>query len=212
MTAAQPAPPRVFLVEDHPTVCLGLRLLLEQAGIQVCGEAQDCERALEALRDPTADLAIVDLSLGGEDGLDLLRSLAKKAPALPLLVYSMHEDATHVSRAFKAGARGYVTKRESADTLVHCIRECLAGRSFASPRAAQSLAEVPAGTSGTTECLSLQEQKVYDQLGQGFSLQEIATQLGVSRSTVETYFGRIQVKLGLQDMRELRRHAIAHRP
>ncbi len=206
---------RVLLVEDHPAVCMGLRLLLEQNGLRVCGEARNGEQALQALSESRAvlvmpDLVIIDLSLGEEDGLVLLRHLARQDPELPLLVYSMHEDAARVNRAFKAGARGYVTKRETGEVLVRAVRECLAGRTFKSPRAAQSLAEVP-GEGAAPEPLSLQEQKAYDLLGDGRSVGEIAEQLAVSRRTVETYFGRIQVKLGLVGMRELRRHAITGR-
>lgn len=205
------AAPRVFIVEDHPAVCAGLRMLIEQDGIHVCGEAPDGTRALESLRGLQADLVLVDLSLGDEDGIDLLRRLAEQAPGLSLLVYSMHEDAARVTRAFKAGARGYVTKREAAEVLSRAVLECLAGRTFISPRAMQSLAEVPQSR-GAAEPLSVQEQKVYDLLGQGFSVQEITQRLELSRRTIETYFGRIQVKLGMHGMRELRRHAVAHRP
>ncbi len=211
VSGGSPCGPRVFLVEDHPAVCLGLRLLLEQNAIQVCGEARDGEHALKALGEVRGDLVIVDLSLGAEDGLVLLRRLAKQAPGLPLLVYSMHEDASRVAGAFDAGARGYVTKRESAEALVTAVLECLAGRTFASPRAAQSLADAPRARAAA-EPLSLQERRVYDLLGQGFSAGEITERLELSRHTVETYFGRIQVKLGLHGMRELRHHAATRRP
>lgn len=205
------ARPRVFLVDDHPAVCLGLRLLFEQNGLQVCGDAGDVARALSALRDAPADLVVVDLTLGAEDGLELLRRLAKEAPGARVLVYSMHEDATRVRRALEAGARAYVTKRESPELVLTAASECLAGRAYVSPRAAQGLAHVP-GSAAAVEPLSQQELKVYELLGEGFSVAEIAQRLAVGRRTVETYFVRIQTKLGLQGMRELRRHAVARRP
>ncbi len=202
--------PRVMIVEDHPAVCAGLRLLLEQSGIQVCCEAHGIAQALEPLRSAPADLVMVDLALGDGDGLDLLRLLSKQSPGLPLLVYSMYEDASHVTQAFRAGALGYVTKREAADVLAHAIRECIAGRSFMSPRAAQGVPESGHGQA-YPEPLSHRELAVYDLLGDAYSVQEIADKLELSRRTVETYFGRIQVKLRLPGMRELRRHAVAHR-
>jgi DNA-binding NarL/FixJ family response regulator len=209
MTGATSGAPRVFIVDDHPAVSMGLRLLLEQEGISVCGEARDTAGALAQIEASPADLVMVDLSLGDEDGVILVERLAERAPTVPLLVYSMHETASEISRAFAAGARGYVTKREAPGLIARAVRECLAGRTFVSPRAARSLDERP-GVSESAEPLSLQEQRVYDLLGQAASVQEIAEKLEVSRRTVETYFGRIQVKLRLADMRELRRHAVAH--
>lgn len=134
---------RVFLVDDHPAVREGLRLLLRQAGIDVCGEAADAAGALGAVRDAAPDLVMVDLSLGEESGLPLLRALGGAAPGVPLLVHSMHEDPFHVQQALAAGAAGYVTKREVASLLAHAIGELLEGRQYTSPRAAQALAPAP---------------------------------------------------------------------
>ena len=132
------APIRVYLVEDHPAVRQGLRLMLELDGMHVCGEAEDARTALTEIQVAAPDLVMVDLSLGEDSGLDLIRALAQRWPELPTLAYSMFEDTLHVKRAFGAGARAYVTKREAPEILVQAIQECLAGRTFASPRVARS--------------------------------------------------------------------------
>lgn len=206
MSGAGPAGPRILLVEDHPTVRLGLRQLLAEQGLEVWREVEDVSGALALLREAAADLVILDLALGSEDGLDLLR----QRPELPMLVYSMHEDAAHVNQAFRAGARGYVTKRDPVDVLGEGIRQCLAGQKFASPIASRSLAEAPECARALQD-LSPQEQRVLELLGQGFTIQIIAAELGVSPRTVETYCGRLQVKLGVSGMKELRIYAAAHR-
>lgn len=197
---------RVYLVEDHPAVRVGIRLLLSEAGMEVCGEASSIQQALEGIAAQPVDLVIVDLSLGGEDGLDLVRELT-----VPALVYSMFEDAAHVTRAFSAGARGYLTKRDAAEVLPDAIRTCLAGQRYTSPAAAQGLADAPEVLE-QAEKLSLQEQRVLDLLGQGFTTQAIAARLDLSPRTVESYFSRLQVKLGLSGMKALRLHAVANRP
>lgn len=197
---------RVLLVEDHPAVRVGLRMVLEQLGLQVCGEAEDVRGALEALRASPADLVIVDLSLGGEDGLDLLQQCSDT----PLLVYSMFEDAAHVTQALRAGARGYVTKRDATEVLGEAVRRLLAGERYVSPRAEMRLAEAPECLQAL-EKLSLQEQRVLEMLGQGFTPQLIAAQLAVSPRTVETYCGRLQIKLGVSGMKELRIYAATRR-
>jgi DNA-binding NarL/FixJ family response regulator len=201
---------RVLLVEDHPAVRQGLRLMLEDEGIQVCAEADHGDEALLGAAREAPDLAVIDLALGDEDGLELLARFGRERPGLTLLVYSMFEDAEHVGQALAAGALGYVTKREAADVLAQAIRECTAGRRYLSPRVGSERAQggAPAGLLGT---LSLQERQVYQLLGQGFSTSAIAARMDLSPRTVESYFARIQGKLELEGMHALRRHAYALR-
>ena len=201
-------PIRILVVDDHPAVREGLALLLSTEGIEVCAEAERRADALELLENSRPDLAIVDLSLDGEDGTLLVAGL--KARGVPSLIYSMHGDARHVSSAFAAGALGYVTKSEFRGVLVEAIRAVFAGRRFVSPRAAVALAEKASGPprDAALDLLSGQEREVYRLLGEGEGTHEIAALLGISTHTVESYFSRIQVKLGLEGMRDLRHRAI----
>lgn len=201
---------RVLVVDDHPAVRQGLALLLEPEGITVCAEAENRVQALDRLKGRSPDLALVDLSLGDDDGLPLIVELSKLG--LPCLVYSMHEDGRHVENAFSAGARGYVTKREVHRVLVEAIAEVAAGRRFVSPRAAAALADqVAAGNADRClEGLSSQEKQVYQLLGEGNTTKAIAASMNISTRTVESYYTRILVKLALEGMGELRRHAILH--
>ena len=203
--------PRVFLVDDHPGVRVGLRLLLAQAGIAVCGEADGPAGALGGVREAAPDLVVVDLSLGEESGLSLLRTLDGVLPGVPLLVYSMHEDPFHVQQAMSAGASGYVTKREVAELLVHAVGELAAERPYMSPRAAQAPHAAPP-SAVPPEPLSTRELEVYGFLGRGYSTLAIAGELGVSQRTVGSYYARILKKLGVAGMEALRRRAAMDRP
>jgi len=182
----------------------GVRLLLEQAGLELCGEAETRAGALELLASVHPDLLLVDLSLGEESGLQLIRALPQGG-APPVLVYSMHEDWLHVHQALQAGARGYVTKRELGDVLLEAIQALLAGGAFTSPRAARAVTEGPMSVNleGILQ-LSAQEMEIFSLLGTGQGVGDIADAKGVSRKTVESYCGRMQVKLGLKGMKELR--------
>lgn len=195
--------PRILLVEDHPLVRDGLRMLLEQAGMEICGQAETPAEARAALALERPDLLMVDLSLGGESGLDLIRQLPDGGA--PALVYSMHEDWLHVRLAFQAGAKGYVTKREVGDVLMEALRILLAGGVYASPRAARAICETTPGLrlEGMEE-FSGQENEILNLLGRGLGVGEVAQFMEISRKTVESYCARMQVKLNLQGMKELR--------
>lgn len=213
MSADQTAveePIRILLVDDHPAMREGLALLLAPEGITVCASASSSADALALASAIPPDLALVDLSLGSENGLALIADL--HARGVPTLVYSMHEDAGHVESAFSAGALGYVTKRELHRVLVDAIREVAAGRRSLSPNAGVVLAErvTRPPASDFEQELSAQERQVFRLLGQGEGIREIAETMGISPRTVESYCARIQDKLGLDGMRELRRHAITH--
>lgn len=204
------APIRMLVVDDHPALCEGLALLLAPEGITVCADARTAADALAQAVTSRPDVALVDLSLGGDDGLTLVADL--HARGLPILVYSMHEDARHVEGAFAAGALGYVTKRELHRVLVEAIRLVAAGGRFVSPNAALALAEhhIEPATHDNERLLSDQERQVYHLLGQGESTQAIAEVMSISPRTVESYYARIQDKLELTGMHALRRHAITH--
>jgi len=201
---------RVLLVDDHPAVREGLALLLAPDGIDVVAEASAHAEALARVKERRPDLAIVDLSLDSEDGATLIADL--RARDVPALAYSMHNDARHVEGAFAAGALGYVTKRELHDVLVQGIREVAAGRQFVSPVAAVALAQraTQSRKGPGAGDLSQQERQVYQLLGNGEGTYEIASALNISTRTVESYYARIIVKLGLNGMYELRHHAITH--
>jgi len=201
---------RVLLVDDHPAVREGLALLLAPDGIDVVAEASAPAEALARVKERRPDLAIVDLSLDTEDGAALIADL--RARDVPALAYSMHKDAWHVEGAFAAGALGYVTKRELHEVLVQAVRQVAAGRQFVSPVAAVALAQRATKWQAETGVrdLSQQERHVYQLLGSGEGTYEIAAALKFSTRTVESYYARMIVKLGLNGMYELRHHAINH--
>ncbi len=199
---------RILVVDDHPAVRQGLVFMLSSEGIEVCAQAGGRADALARVEESRPNLAIVDLSLEGEDGVALIADL--RARDLPVLVYSMHNDATRVGSAFSAGALGYVTKRELQPVLVQAIREVARGRRYASPVAAAALAEgmTAAPADDAVQKLSAHERKVYELLGRGADTFDIAAALCVSNHTVESYYERIKVKLNLSGMYQLRRQAI----
>ncbi|GAB7078797.1 response regulator [Megalodesulfovibrio paquesii] len=201
---------RVFLVDDHPAVRQGLALLLRQSGCEICGEAGCHAEALTGLQAAGADVVVVDLSLGGESGLELLDALQAlpHEPPLRTLVYSMHEDAGAVERAFGRGAHGYVTKREVAGVLLEAIAEVLAGRRYVSPVAARTMASRMLAPEATGGALSQREEEILAMLGRGDSSAEIARALHISVRTVETYYSRIMEKMDIAGMKELRKQAI----
>ena len=193
--------PRIFLVDDHPLVRAALAQLLAGAGFKPDGQAGDSAEALAHPALAASQLVVVDLALGEKSGIDLIKNL--RARGLAVLVYSMHEGSTMIRRALEAGASGYVTKREAAESLAVAIRAVLAGTRYLSPRAEAALRE-----SSSLDVLSGQQQQIYRLLGQGTSNEDIARQLGISVRTLESYCARILDKLGVQGIKDLRRQAI----
>jgi DNA-binding NarL/FixJ family response regulator len=213
MPTPAPAPTaRILVVDDHPIVRLGIRQMIgADPGLAVCGEADSAEAALRWVAGHTADLAIVDLSLGDGAGLELIRSLRQAAPGLPVLVLSMHDEMLFAERALRAGARGYIMKQEAIDGLARAIRQVLAGRTYLSERMAESMfARFGPGTApprGHLGRLTDRELEVFEMVGRGRSTAAIAEQLGVSVKTIETYRSNIKTKLNLKDAADLIRYA-----
>lgn len=214
MTDGNAGPITVLLVEDHPAVREGLALLLAREDISVCGQAEMRSQALLATERCIPQVALVDLSLGTENGLDLIADF--QARDIPVLVYSAHEDGEHVQQALAAGARGYVTKREMHRVLAEAIREVAAGGTCLGPRASSALAAElnRTGKGAAHRDPSDREREVYELLGRGATTSEIAATMHVSVRTVESYCVRLMEKLGFDGMRPLRRDAIrnGHHP
>jgi DNA-binding NarL/FixJ family response regulator len=205
---------RIFVVDDHPMVQEWLGTYLRtQPDLEVCGHAAELKEALSAIQAAQPDVAIVDLFLKGGSGLDLIKDLKLHCPQIDVIVLSMHEEISYAERALRAGARGYVTKRESTGKIVEAIREVRAGRIYAS---AEMMAGLTARIVGQTErrandpleTLSDREIEVFRRLGAGQGTRDIATELGLSLPTVQTYCSRIKEKLGVTTGNELMREAV----
>jgi DNA-binding NarL/FixJ family response regulator len=202
---------QVFIVDDHPLVREWLSNLLRQSdNLTVCGQAETAVDGLAMMLQTPPDVAIVDLSLQRSSGLDLIKDLAEQLPATQVVVLSMHEEIFYVERAFRAGAKGYVTKRESTEQIVEAVREVAAGRVYASrPMLGKLAARITAGTmNASVEILSDRELDVYSRLGSGHSTRRIAEDINVSIKTVQAYCARIKDKLGYSDGPELVRDAV----
>lgn len=198
---------RVFLVEDHPVVREGLSLLLANKGFVICGEANCREDALLCLLSAKTDVVLVDLALGHEDGIELIRSLNEQG--VKSIVYSMHDEARQVKRAISSGAKGYVTKREEASILLEAIDCVLSGGCYLSPVAeAASQQSTPQEELEFIERLSVRELELFRKMGEGYSSTDLADHFAISPSTVETYYSRIMEKLNLPRTKEVRLMAI----
>lgn len=203
---------RILIVDDHPIVRLGIRqMLAAECDLEVCAEAESAEAARELTIGAHPDLAIVDLSLAEGTGLDLIRSLRESKPTLPVLVLSMHDEVLFAERVLRAGARGYIMKREAITGLVSAIRQVLSGRIYVSEGMAQAVLE-RLGHDGAEPDdplanLTDRELEVFDLIGRGQSTGAIAEQMGVSIKTIETYRSNIKTKLNLKDATDLIRFA-----
>lgn len=205
---------RVFLVDDHPLVREFLASLIRrQPDLTVCGEADRPATALSGIATTQPDVAIVDLSLGEQTGLDLIRSLKAAHPNVAVLVLSMHDEDLYAERALRAGARGYIMKREATRNVVLAIRRVREGGIAVSERIAESLAtKLVSGTApapeSPVESLSDRELQVFRLLGEGRTTRQIADALHVSFKTVQAYYARIKLKIGAESGARMLRDAI----
>lgn len=202
----------VFLVDDHPLVREWLtNLIHQQADLHVCGEAGTAPEALREIERLRPAVVIVDITLEDGSGLELVKDIRRVSPrSLPLML-SMHDELTYAERALRAGARGYVTKRESTRKIITAIRQVLSGRMFVSEELQSLLTErlLIGNTEGTPiSQLSDRELEVFQMLGQGRETREIADSLRLSIKTVQVYCARIKEKFGLAGHNELLREAI----
>jgi DNA-binding NarL/FixJ family response regulator len=212
MKADQARRTRILVVDDHPIVRLGIRqMLAAERDLEVCGEAASVDAAKQFIESTSPDLAIVDLSLEQGTGLDLIRTLRESAPTLLVLVLSMHDEALFAERVLRAGARGYIMKREAITGLVGAIRQVLSGRICVSEHMAQTVLERlgrdGAAPDNPLATLTDRELEVFDLIGRGVSTAAIAEQMAVSVKTIETYRSNIKTKLNLKDATDLIRFA-----
>jgi len=209
-----PEAKRIVLVDDHPLFRKGLEQLIHSNGIfAVCGEAGNAAEAMEVIRKLLPDLAIVDLSLPGANGIELIKNIRAEFPKLPILVLSMHDESLYAVRALRAGAAGYVMKHEAMANVIQAIHEVLSGRPYLSPTmAAQVITRAargqPEGETDTTERLSDRELEILELIGKGNEVRHIAKLLHLSPKTVETHRAHIKDKLDLRNSREVARFAL----
>ncbi len=205
---------RVFVVDDHPIVRQGLALLINrESDLAVCGEAEDAQSAIQTLATVKPDIMVVDISLNGPDGLDLLKDVRMRFPELPVLILSMHDESIYAERALRAGAQGYIMKQEATEKVLVALRRILGHEIYVSERIANRMlqryigspvADRPSSVADLTD----RELEVFRLIGEGHSTRQIAEELHISVKTVESYQAHIKEKLSLRSARELVQHAI----
>jgi DNA-binding NarL/FixJ family response regulator len=206
-------PGRVLIVDDHPIVRQGLsQLIAQERDLEVCGEADDAEGAVEAVLAFSPDVAIVDVMLKGTSGIELIKELKARNQDLRILVISMHNEAFYAERALRAGAHGYIMKEEATNEVLTALRKVLAGDVYVSQEMMGRILRRMVGGSaagGGIERLSDRELEVFQWIGRGLSVNEIAEKLKVSPKTIETYRAHIKEKLGLSSAAEVLRLAVS---
>jgi len=205
---------RVYLVEDHPVTREGLAQLIDyQTDLQVCGQAGNAGQATTGIAALKPDLVIVDISLAGTSGIELIKDLVGRDADLRILVLSTHDESLYAERALRAGARGYVMKHQPTEHVMTAIRHVLSGGVYLSERMQNRLlykvvGSAPAALASDIEQLSDRELEVFQLIGEGRGTREIGANLHLSVSTVETYRAHIKEKLRLENATELVQRAV----
>lgn len=208
---------KFLVVDDHPVFRQGLVALIETvSAYSVIAQAGDIEEALKSLETAVPDIALIDISLNKQNGLELVRTIKARHPDFPVLIVSMHDEAVYAERALKAGARGYIMKQENPSTLLSAIRMVLAGRIYLSDAMNEKILEamyhapVQAGEGSTAliDRLSERELEVLEYFGQGYGAKETAEILNLSVKTIHSYRDHLKLKLKLDSAAEVRRFAV----
>jgi DNA-binding NarL/FixJ family response regulator len=205
---------KVLVVDDHPIVRQGLTLMINrESDLTVCGEAEDAQTAMQSVTATRPDILVVDISLNGPDGLDLLKNIRTRYPDLPVLILSMHDESIYAERALRAGAQGYIMKQEATEKVLVALRRILSREIYVSERIANRMLQRYIGSPGAGRPSSIadltdRELEVFRLIGEGHSTRQIAEDLHISVKTVESYQSHIKEKLSLRSARELVQHAI----
>jgi DNA-binding NarL/FixJ family response regulator len=205
---------RVLLVDDHPFTRLGMRYFLNaHPDLTVCAEAEEPREALDRMARGEVDLVLCDLNLPGKGGLELIKDLRSLYPQVPVLVLSMHDEPQFAPRVLRAGARGYLMKSESSESVVRAIRDVLRGKIVVSERMSSLILEIFAGKQSQQNAmpearLSDREMEVLCLMGSAVGTREIARRLSISMKTVEAHRSNMKQKLGLVSSQELIRYAV----
>jgi DNA-binding NarL/FixJ family response regulator len=200
---------KVMLVEDHQMFREWLaQMIAKDRGFTICGEADNIQSAMKIIQAQRPDIAIIDISLRGSSGLELIKDLKAHAIDVPVLVLSMHEETLYAERVLRAGAKGYITKHEASSTLLKAIRQVLDGKVYLSEKMTATMLAKMSGqggrkSSGGMELLTDRELEVFHLVGKGFNTREIAEQIHLGETTVDTYRARIKDKLQLRNAAEL---------
>jgi DNA-binding NarL/FixJ family response regulator len=200
---------RVLIVDDHPMTRAGLtHMINHQPDMMVSGEAESAAQALAALEASEPDLMLVDITLPGKSGLELIKDVKAMHPGLPVLVISMHDESLYADRVLRAGARGYITKHEGGEKLMRAIRCVLSGKIYVSESLSAHILEI--FSSGQTtpqrpaiDNLSDREFEVFELIGEGLSARQIAGRLNLSAKTIDAHRANIKGKLKIQTSAEL---------
>jgi DNA-binding NarL/FixJ family response regulator len=206
---------RIIIVDDHPIVRQGLRQTIErEEDLEICAEYDSAEQALSQIAGVSPDLAVVDISLGGTSGIELIKQMRAIGCAFPVLVLSVHDDVTYAERALKAGAQGYILKQVAPEFIIAGIRKILEGNVYVCDRmATKLLSRFVLSQPGTPPkdspiaALSDRELEVFELIGRGVGSREIAGRLGVSLSTIETHRANIKAKINVSTAAELAKAA-----
>ena len=209
-----PGAKRIVIVDDHPLFRKGLEQLIHSDGaFAVCGEASNASEAMDVIRKLDPDLAIVDVSLPGANGIELIKNIRAEFPKLPILVLSMHDESLYALRALRAGAQGYVMKQEALANVVQAIHEVFSGRPYLSPAMAAQVitnfAQTPSeGEADVIDRLSDRELEILELIGKGNEVRQIGKLLHLSPKTVETHRAHIKEKLNLASAHQVGRFAV----
>ncbi len=201
----------ILIVDDHPVFRAGLTALVNlESDLAIAGEAHDAAQAMSAIESLRPDLVLMDMSLPGKSGLELLKDVRAMHPGLPVLIISMHDESIYAERVLKAGGRGYIMKQAGPDKVIEAVRRVLEGRVFVSERISAQILDAMSDTrdkSAGTGKLTDREFEVLGLIGQGKEPHEIARLLHLSIKTVDTHRGHIKQKLGLRNGTELIHYA-----
>ncbi|UCG47217.1 MAG: response regulator transcription factor [Phycisphaerales bacterium] len=205
---------KVLIVDDHPIFRQGLTDLVNQEkDLVVCGHADNAALAMQTAMKLKPDMAIVDISLKETSGFELIKNMKARYPHMPILIVSLHDESLYAERALRAGATGYVTKREATAEVVKAIRKVLEGQVYVSAAVAERMfRRLVTGTAAKgaspQECLSARELEVFRLIGRGYGTRQIAENLNLSAKTIETYRANIKEKLSFENALELVKYAI----
>lgn len=204
---------RIMIVDDHPIVREGMAVFLNlQDSLDLCCQAASAEEALQAMADHALDLVIVDVSLNGDSGLELIKELRRRHPGIAILTLSMHDEAVFAERALQAGANGYLMKQEGTAHILQAVHTVLSGKTYLSAAMQERLLQRPAmsghGAQSPLATLSEREFSILHLIGQGFGTREIAEKLGRSVKTIEAHRANLKDKLQLDSGQDLVRFAI----